>query len=145
MKQLSRDCYSESQPVPNHDTHIQDFMESSKSPDSFRIGCGEFENEEQRKHIYSKTLKKRLTRRRVKALLATLSDNGERSAPDVDVIINHCLRPFAILLRIGEGSMIYQSVIHKSLEYDRLPLLQGPSEFPSSPRCEIWAAFRQEQ
>ena len=145
MKKLPRDRYSESQPVPDHDTHIPDFMKSSKSPDSFRIGCGGFENEEQRKHIQLKMLKERLTRRRVEALMAALSDNGERSAPDVDVIINHCLRPFAILLRIGEGIMIYQSVIHKSLEYDRLPLLQRPSEFPSSPRCEIWAAFRLEQ
>ena len=77
-----------------------------QSPDSFRIGCGGFENEEERKFIPLETLKERLTRRRVEALLAALFDNGERSAPDVDVITNHYLRPFAILLRIGEGSMI---------------------------------------
>lgn len=143
MFQSLRDSQSGSQ--PDHDTYIQDFLKWSKSPHTFRIGCGGFENEEERKYIPLKELRERLNRRSVEDLLGALFDNGERLAPDVDVIISHYLRPFAILLGIGEGRMIYQFVRHKTLEDDRLPLLQKPSEFPSSTRGDIWAAFRQEQ
>lgn len=143
MDKSIRDPHSGSQ--PDHDTYIQDFLKWSKSSDTFRIGCGGDQNEEQRKYIPLGKLKERLTRRRVDDLLAALFDNGERSAPDVDVIISHYLRPFAILLRIGEGNMIYRFVNHKSLEDDRLPFHQEPNDFPSSTRCDIWTAFRQEQ
>lgn len=140
MFQSLRDSQSESQP-----DHIQDFLKWSRLPHTFRIGCGGFENEEERKYIPLKKLRERLNRRSVEDLLGALFDNGKRLAPDVDVIISHYLRPFAILLRIGEGRMIYQFVNHKTLEDDRLPLLQKPSEFPLSTRSDIWAAFRQEQ
>ena len=143
MFQSLRDSQSGSQ--PDHDPYIQDFLKWSESPHTFRIGCGGFENEEKRKYIPLKELRERLNRRSVEDLLGALFDNGERLAPDVDVIISHYLRPFAILLGIGEGRMIYQFVHHKTLEDDRLPLLQKPSEFPSSTRGDIWAAFRQEQ
>ena len=143
MKKSPRDRLSGSQ--PDHNTYIQDFQKWIKSPDSFRIGCGGVGNEEERKYIPLEKLKERLTRRRVEDLLAALFENEERSAPNVDVVINHYLRPFAILLRIGEGSMIYQFVEYESLDDARLPLFQEPSEFPSSTRCDIWAAFRQEQ
>ncbi len=125
--------------------YVQDFLHWLKSPEASRIGCSAFENEEERVYIPLKKLKERLTRRRVKGLLSALFDNKERSAPDVDVVISHYLRAFAILLRIGKGIMIYQFVNHKSLQDERLPFLQEPSEFPSSSQCDIWAAFRQEQ
>lgn len=143
MFQSLRDSQSGSQ--PDHHTCIQDFLKWSESPHTFRIGCGGFENEEERKYIPLKKLRERLNRRSVEDLLRALFVNGERLAPDVDVIMSHYLRPFAILLAIGEGRMIYQFVIHKALEDDRLPLLQKPSEFPLSTRGDIWAAFRQEQ
>ena len=143
MPKSLRDPQSGSQ--PDHDTYVQDFLKWSESPDTFRKGYGGFENEEERKYIPLEKLRERLTHRRVKGLLAALFDNEERLAPDVGVIISHYLRPFAILLGIGEGHMIYQFVRHKSLEDDRLPLLQKPSEFPSSTRRDVWAAFRQEQ
>ena len=59
--------------------------------------------------------------------------------------ISHYLRPFAIVLRIGEGRMICQFVNHKSLQDDQLPHTRKPSEFPTSTRPDIWATFRQEQ
>ncbi len=142
MNKSPRDRRSESQ--PDHDPRIQDFLHWFKSPESSRIGCGGSEYEE-RKYIPLKKLKEKLSRRTVEGLLAALFGNEERSAPDVDVIIGHYLRPFAILLLIGKGVMIYQFVNHKNLEDDRLPLLQEPSEFPSSTQCDIWADFRKEQ
>ena len=142
MNESLRDRLPGSQ--PDHNTYIQDFRRWIKSPDSFRIGCDGVENEGERKYIPLEKLKERLTRRRVEDLLAALFENEERSAPNVDFIISHYLRPFAILLHIGEGSMIYQFVKYKSLEDARLPFFQEPSEFPSS-RSNIWAAFRQEQ
>lgn len=143
MNMSLHDRHFESQ--PDHDPRIQEFLKWSKSPDTSRIGCGGFENGGERAYIPLEKLKERLTRRRVEGLLAALFDNGETSAPDVSVIIRHYLRPFVILLRIGEGRMIHQFVNHKSLEDDRLPLLQEPSEFPSSTQSDIWTAFRQEQ
>ena len=131
------------EPQPDHDTYIQDFLKWTKAPDSFRKGCGGVENDEERKYIPCQKLKEKLNRRRVGDLLAALF--RERSAPDVDVIINHYLRPFAILLSIGQGSMISQLSHHKSLEDNQLPFSQEPKEFPSSTQCDIWAAFRQEQ
>ena len=135
----------QSGPQPDHDIYIQGFLKWCNSPDTFRIGCRGVENEEERKYIPLGKLRERLTRRRVEDLLEALFDNGERLAPDVDVIISHYLQPFAILLCIGEGHMIYQFVQHKSLRDDRLPLSQKPAEFPSSTRRDIWAAFRQRQ
>lgn len=143
MSQLLRARHSGSQ--PDHDTHIQEFLKWIESPDSYRIGCGGVGNEEERKYIPLVKLKERLTRQRLESLLAASFENDERPAPNVDVIINHYLRPFAILLCIGEGSMIYQFVKHESLQDARLPLSQEPSEFPSSTRCDIWAAFRTKQ
>ena len=89
-------------------------------------------------------LKERSTRGRMEDSLRALFANGDRS-PDVDVVISHYLRPFAILLRIGEGRMICQFVNHKSLQDDQLPHTWKPSEFPSPTRPDIWATFRQEQ
>ena len=133
-------------PQPDHDTYIQDFLKWIKSPDSFRIGCGGVVNEEvKRKYIPLEKLKEKLTRRRVEGLLAALFENEERSAPDVDLVISDYLRPFAILLCIGEGSMISQFMKYESLADVRLPLSWEPSAFPKSSRCDIWAAFRQEQ
>ena len=102
-------------------------------------------NEEQRKYIPLEKLKERLTPRRVDGLLAALFENEERSAPNVDSVISEYLRPFAILLCIGEGSMISQFMEYESLVDARLPLSWEPSAFPKSSRCDIWAAFRQEQ
>ena len=132
-------------PQPDHDTYIQDFFKWIKSPDTFRIGCGGVVNEEQRKYIPLEKLKERLTPLRVEGLLAALFENEERSAPNVDFVISHYLRPFAILLCIGQGSMIYQFVKYESLADARLPFSREPSKFPSSTQCDIWAAFRQEQ
>ena len=143
MSKLSRARHSG--PQPDHDTYIQDFLQWIKSPDSYRIGCGGLETEDECKYISLAKLKERLTRRRLESLLAASFENEERPAPNVDVIINHYLRPFAILLCIGEGSMIYQFVKHKSLQDAQLPLSQEPSGFPSSTRCDLWAAFRQKQ
>ena len=130
---------------PDHDPYIQDFFRWSKSPDTFRQGCGGSEDEEEREYIPLEKLREKLNRRRVEGILAALFDKGDRSPPDVDVVISHYLRPFAILLRIGEGSMIYQFVTFGSLQDDRLPFSQEPSEFPSSTRGDIWADFRREQ
>ena len=130
---------------PDYDSDIQDFLKWSESPDTFRIGCGGFEDDHKREYIPLEKLRERLTRQRVVDLLTAVFNNEERLAPDVDVIISHYLRPFAILLRIGEGGMIYHFVNHKSLQDDRLPLDQKPSDFPSSTRGDIWAAFRQVQ
>ena len=143
MNKSPRDRHSG--PQPDHNIYIQDFLKWIKSPDSFRIGCGGLRNEKERKYISLEKLKEKLTRRRVEDLLAALFENEERSPPNVDYIMSHYLRPFAILLCIGEGSMIYQFVKYKSLGDAQLPLSREPSEFPSSTRWDIWAAFRQEQ
>ena len=120
-------------------------MQWSKLEDTFRIGCGGSKDEEKRKYIPLGKLRERLTRSRVADLLAALFNNEERSAPDVDIIIRHYLRPFAILLRIGEGKMISQFVKHKNLQDDRLPFDHEPLQFPSSTQRNIFAAFHQEQ
>ena len=102
-------------------------------------------DEEERIYIPLEKLREKLTRRRVEGLLAALFEYEERSAPNVDVIIRHYLRPFAILLCIGEGSMIYDFVKYENLQDARLPFSEKPSDFPSSTRCDLWAAFRQKQ
>ena len=130
---------------PDHDTYIQEFLKWSESPGSCRKGCGGMVDEEERIYIPLEKLKERLTRRRVEGLLAALFEYEERSAPNVDVIIRHYLRPFAILLCIGEGSMIYDFVKYENLQDARLPFSEKPSDFPSSTRCDLWAVFRRKQ
>ena len=130
---------------PDHDTSIQNFLKWFESPDSSSIGCCGSENEEERIYIPIDKLREKLSRRTVEDLLGALFDKGEISTPNVDVVISRYLRTFAILLCIGQGSMIRQFVNYRNLADDRLPLLQQPSEFPLSTQGNIFAAFYQQQ
>ena len=130
---------------PDHNPHIQGFREWCESPNTFHIGCYGYDNDEKPIYISLRKLKKYLNRSRVGNLLSAVFDNGDKPAPDVDRLISHYLRPFAILLYIGEGNMICHFMDYRHLKCSQLPFQSKPSGFPSSSRRDLFAAFRQVQ
>lgn len=136
---------SQHESQPDHHPFIQDFLQWTKSQGTYRVGCGGPENDINRKYISLVVLKEKLNRRKIEELLEALFENWEKPAPDPDWIKRHYLRPFAILLCIGEGRMIYHFVKHQRLQDHLLPFPDEPHEFPSSTRCNLYTAFRQKQ
>ena len=135
------------QPKSQPDDHpvIQEFLKWIEAPPTRRIGCGGSNNDVAREYISWKTLKEKLTKRKVEELLEVLFENWEYPRPEADYITKHYLRPFAILLCIGQGRMIHHFSEHQMLQDHLLPFRDEPSTFPTSTGCKIFADFRREQ
>ena len=131
-------------PQRDYDIVIQDFLSWEVSPDTYRVGYGGINDEEQPVYIPLATLRAYFkTHHRLKNLLNALFQEDE--CPSVSYVHSHYLRPFAILLSIGQGHMINYFVEHDSLEDQQLPFRTRPTDFPQSHGCNLWDLFYERQ
>ncbi|KAG8534333.1 uncharacterized protein KY384_001177 [Bacidia gigantensis] len=84
---------------------------------------------------------------RVEILLQELfrHDDPHDNPPDADIIRKHYLRPFVILLRLHQGSMIKLFTKYENLQDHKLPILSKPPNFPISAEIDLWEAFKKNQ
>lgn len=60
----------------------------------------------------------------------------------VENVLNHYIRAFTILTRIGKGSYIKVFILYKHLRDHRLPFLEEPAHFPTDPDFPtFWNSF----
>lgn len=124
---------------------IQGFLTWKESRGTQRLGCGGGGNEVDRKYLPYTTLEKKLSIQKIKELLKALFNDSDKYVPDAELIRKRYLRPFAILLSISNGRMIYQFVEHINLQNDFLPFHIKPHGFPSSTNCDLFEEFRRAQ
>lgn len=130
---------------PDDQPAIQDFLRWNRSEETQSLGCGGPGNDLNRRYLSRVKLEKYFSKRRVNRILEALFTGQERQVPDAESIINHYLRPFAILLCIGFGRMIRHFWQHKSLQDHLLPFHTPPHQFPSSTMCNLFEKFCREQ
>ncbi|KAL9632109.1 MAG: hypothetical protein Q9164_005519, partial [Protoblastenia rupestris] len=121
---------SESQ--PDYEPAIQEFHQWRESEGARRSGIRGSDNKTTCSFIPVSILGKYLVGQsdRIERLLQALFRSTEMLPPEPSYVRAHYLRPFAILLSIGQGRMILQFVLHKSLEDHRLPFRGRPTDFP---------------
>ena len=130
----------------DHDAQIQDVLSWKRSPNTCCHGSGGVDNELDRPFIPKSTLETKFKEPgKVEGLLHALFGQSDEPLPDAGYIRNRYLRPFVILLCVGQGHMIYQFVEHESLQDHHLPFRAVPEGFPSSTSCDLWEVFEKEQ
>ena len=82
---------------------------------------------------------------KVEKLLNALFGSPGDHAISPQYIREHYMRPFAILLSIGQGSMIQHWTRYPSLQDHRLPYLGKPEEFPTSTPDDFFELFKSHQ
>ena len=129
-----------------HDDHpdIQHFLDWRNSEEASCTGTGGSNNESAPRYIPLETLKEYFDGRdRLNRLLrAVFSDGG---APTATEIRENYIRPFAILLCLGQGALIKFFTNRENLQDKKLPFQTKPQHFPSSSNIELWAAFSTQQ
>ena len=130
----------------DHDPKIQDALSWKDSSHTWRLGSGGVGDDLDRRFIPRSTFEAEFQAPlKVEELLHTLFGESSDPLPDADYIRNRYLRPFVILLCVGQGHMIYHFVEHESLQDRHLPFRALPQGFPSSTRCNLWEIFEREQ
>ena len=130
----------------DHHPEIQDLLSWKDSLDTWRQGSGGVDNELDRRFIPRSILEAKFKApQKVEGLLHALFGKSDDPLPDADYIRSRYLRPFVILLFLGQGEMIYHFVEHDSLQDPHLPFRALPQGFPSSTTGKLWEAFEREQ
>ena len=130
----------------DHRSEIQDVLSWKDSSDTWRLGSRGVDGELDRRFIPRSTLEAKFKAPlKVERLLHALFEKSNDPLPDADYIRNRYLRPFVILLCVGQGRMIYHFVEHESLQDPHLPFRALPQGFPSSTTCKLWETFEREQ
>ena len=131
---------------PEHDEEIQAFGRWIVSPNSRRRGIGSSNGATQCDFIPPSEIQSHLKAgHRVEDLLNSLFGKEDGRTIDADVVREHYLRPFAILLCIGEGPMIKHFIHYPSLQDHRLPYRGCPEDFPLSPDPTFFERFQNQQ
>lgn len=71
-----------------------------------------------------------LDRTKLEHLLDAVLENGVRHQVDTDHVLEHYLRPFAILLCLDKGYLIHHFYKYMSLRDGQLPIRVRPDDFP---------------
>ena len=130
----------------DHHPDIQDVLSWKDSSDTWRQGSGGVDNQLDRRFIPRSILEAKFKApQMVEGLLHALFGKGDDPLPDADNIRDRYLRPFVILLFLGQGEMIYHFVNHRHLQDPHLPFRALPHKFPSSTTGNLWEAFEREQ
>ena len=127
----------------DEDRYIQAFLSWRESEKTWCLGTQGLKNEEQARYIPNSTLKTYFHAPRcIEHLLDALYPGGD--SPDVSVIRDNYIRPFAILLSLGYGNLIKSFVSFEDLQDDKLPFRSKPQHFPRSSR-DLWTEFSSRQ
>lgn len=132
-------------PVPTvvpqsiHDPIIDEFLQWRKSAE--KMGRRGSNNDINANYIPENSLKTWLTQTRIQGLLKALFKDDRDAVPDASRVIQHYLRPFAILLTIGCGSMIRLFMNRLSLRDSALPFFTEPAEFPTLAGSNLFQSF----
>ena len=122
---------------------IQAFLKWVKAEVQWCHGTGS-NIEIKSRYMRTSTLKSYLERPRIiEALLDDLYPNGH--CPDADYVRNNYLRPFAILLRLGQGHFIRIFTNYEHLQDPKLPFRSKPQNFPLTTGTDLWEAFKSQQ
>ncbi|KAL9036137.1 MAG: hypothetical protein Q9180_004472 [Flavoplaca navasiana] len=124
---------------------VQAFLQWKAKPGIRRTGCRGSDNMIGFDYISQVDLQDYLTTERIKTLLQELFDNTNQSPPHAERVRSNYLRPFAILLAIGYGSMIRHFVERRELQDKSLPFPAEPEDFPKTSTHNLFQAFRNEQ
>ena len=127
----------------DEDPYIQAFLTWRQSENTSCEGTRGFKNEELARYIPNSTLSTyfnapRCTNNLLNALYP------DRHPPDADIIIRSYMRPFAILLSLGNGCLISYFVKFEDLQDDKLPFRSKPQNFPQS-SGDVWTKFSSQQ
>ncbi|KAL8879653.1 MAG: hypothetical protein Q9198_002778 [Flavoplaca austrocitrina] len=124
---------------------IQAFLQWKSKTGVCKTGCGGSDNIIGSDYISQAVLQEYLTTERIKMLLQDLFENKTKSPPHAERVRSKYLRPFAILLAIGYGSMIHHLVEHRELQDQSLPFTTEPKDFPKTSTENLFETFRKEQ
>lgn len=128
------------------DEEIQAFYHWIASSKTRRSGIGGSSHVTQCDFIPPSAVKEYLgAPRRVEDLLISIFRNEANSIIDAEVIRQHYLRPFAILLLIGKGLMIKHFVQYRSLQDHHLPYRSRTEDFPFSSDSSFFEQFANQQ
>ena len=137
---------------PEDDALIQDFyrdfqFSQQTTPESSRGGLKGAQNDQQCSYLSEATLRENLKLERVDDLLRILFQGPDSSQqrPPAQVVFDDYLRPFVILICIGQGPMINHFRRHGSLKDHNLPFYEKPPNFPTSSGSDVWADFKSAQ
>ena len=135
-----------SQTQPEEDEEIQAFRKWISSSITRRPGIGGSSHVTSYEFIPLSAVQEYLgTNHRVDDLLTSLFGKEANRVIDAEVVREHYLRPFAILLVIGEGRMIKHFVQYRSLQDHRLPYRSRPDDFPISKDAGFFDQFYEQQ
>ena len=124
---------------------IQDFLDWCRSSDTVRKGYRGSQNSAEAEYIPAGSVHDYFEKDdRLRATLKATHPNDD--PPDAELIQNHYIRTFAILLDIGQGHMISQ-FLEKSTSFkdQRLPFDRHPDGFPQSTGCDLLGLFWRKQ
>ncbi|KAL8893306.1 MAG: hypothetical protein Q9192_005396, partial [Flavoplaca navasiana] len=124
---------------------IQAFLQWKSKTDVCKTGCRGSDNMLGSDYISRAVLQEYMTTERIKLLLQDLFENANQSPPHAERVRSNYLRPFAILLAIGYGSMIRHFIEHQELKDQSLPFTTEPEDFPKTSTQNLFEAFRKEQ
>ena len=116
-----------------HNEALQAFHIWKRSTEAQSPGIGGPQSETVRSFIPRPNLEEYFGRPgRIEDLLDAVLDSNERPAVDPDYVREHHLQSFAILLCMGEGSMIHHFTQFNSLQDQKLPHYIRPDDFPTT-------------
>ena len=134
------------EPQPEQDEEIQAFRRWFSSSETRRPGIGGLSHATLCEFIpFSAVQEYFAANHRLEALLTSLFGKEASKTIDADVIREHYIRPFAILLVIGEGPRIKHFVHYLSLRDECLPHRSCPDDFPFSEDIHFFAKFYEQQ
>ena len=132
-------------PSPQHGDAVQAFCRWMDSPEAKSPGIGGPSSETECSYIPQYNLESYFKEpRRVENLLDEVLDGKPRQAVDANYIRSHCARSFAILLSIGQGSLICLFHQYDSLRDQKLPHHSRPANFPVT-KPDVFEDFKSAQ
>lgn len=126
----------------DEDPDIQAFLKWRQSEGQKTLGTKSIESETC-PMISTTALKNYLRSDKVKKLLKVLFSEGD--FPAADYVVDHYLRPFAILLCMNLGHFITRFVEYDQLRDEKLPFESRPPNFPEHTKSDIWKDFYSQQ
>ncbi|KAL9633347.1 MAG: hypothetical protein Q9164_004751 [Protoblastenia rupestris] len=109
---------------------VLQFHKWVKSSDASESGIGGLSHDKPCNFIPQSKLQAYMDKEELKQSLDIVVEDSVRQDVSTEYVSKYYLRPFAILLCIGQGSLIQHFVKHKSLRDNNLPFDSRPSDFP---------------
>ena len=120
------------------------FHQWRQSPEALLPGIGDPKSNHQRGFVALSTLRGYLTKQTVESLLDAVVKSSRQDV-DAQYVLDFYLRPFAILLCMGEGGLIQHFVKYSKLRDGGLPFDTKPVDFPCTEDEHLFEKFKKSQ